>query len=81
MYPAGTFPDEVVLANGDEGSDIVWCPLNFNETPPNGSDVLDAGRLDEMLALINLHHVGGDRQAALERVSLDTLVEVSDSIG
>lgn len=74
-YPPRTFPEDAVMAKGADGSDIVWCPLNFKDAPPKGPDVLEAGRLDEMLVLINLEHVGGDREAALKRVSLEMLVE------
>jgi len=76
-YPQRTFPEDAVMAKGADGSDIVWCPLNFKDAPPTGTDVLEAGRLDEMLVLINLEHVGGDREAALQRVSLEALVERS----
>lgn len=72
-YPPRTFPEDAVMARDGAGSDIVWCPLNYRDTPPEGRDVLEAGRLDEMLALINLDHVGGDRNAAGERVDLRSL--------
>ncbi|MFW5741129.1 MAG: YkgJ family cysteine cluster protein [Myxococcota bacterium] len=73
-YPPRTFPEEAVMARGGDGSDIVWCPLNFKTNRPAGEDVLEAGRLDEMLVLVNLEHVGGDRQAAIERIALESLV-------
>jgi uncharacterized protein len=62
---------------GDGSSDenekhLTWCPLNFTERPPSLPDVLDAGRLDEALALLNRAFVGaGD---PLERVALRDLV-------
>ena len=65
------------MARDEDGSDIVWCPLNFKNAPPRGQDVLEAGRLDEMLVMVNLDHVGGDREAALERFALVDLVETS----
>lgn len=73
-YPPHTFPDEAVMGNGGDGSDIVWCPLSFKNDPPQAQDVLEAGRLDEMLVLVNLDYVAGDRQAAVQRISLDHLV-------
>ena len=73
-YPPRTFPEDAVLARDGDGSDIVWCPLNFKNAPPEGRDVLEAGRLDEMLVLVNLDHVGGDREVALQRIPLEQLV-------
>jgi hypothetical protein len=73
-YPPRSFPDEFVMAHGDDGSDIVWCPLNFTAQPPRGEDVVEAGRLDEMLGVVNLRFVDGDRDAALARHPLIDVV-------
>jgi len=72
-YPPRTFPEDAVMARDGEGSDIVWCPLNFRHAPPEGQDVLEAGRLDEMLALVNLDWTRGDREAAIERTPLEDI--------
>jgi hypothetical protein len=51
-YPEGVIPALAVLARGRDGGDpITWCPLNFREHPPDAGDVLDAERVDAMLAL------------------------------
>ena len=71
LYPKDVVPAEAVMARAGEG-EVTWCPLNFTESAPDGEDVLDAGRLDEMLALINRRFVG-DRDEALERVPLEEL--------
>ena len=73
-YPPRTFPDEAVMARGDDGSDIVWCPLNFTTNAPKGEDVIEAGRLDEMLVVVNLRFVNNDRDAALSRHPLAEVI-------
>jgi len=67
-YPAGSLPDEAVFATG-EGGEITWCPLNYTSEPPRSEDVLQAERIDELLATINLL-AAPDARAALERVAL-----------
>lgn len=71
LYPPDVVPAEAVMASAGEG-EVTWCPLNFTESAPDGEDVLDAGRLDEMLALINRRFVG-ERDEALARVPLEEL--------
>lgn len=71
-YPEGTIPVEAVLARGRGGADaLTWCPLNFQDAPPRSEDVLDAERVDAMLALSN-RDAGGDPG---RRTSLDVLAE------
>ena len=71
-YPEGTIPVDAVLARGRGGSDaLTWCPLNFRDAPPRAEDVLDAERVDAMLALSN-REAGGDPE---RRTSLDSLAE------
>jgi Fe-S-cluster containining protein len=81
-YPAGVVPEEAVRARGRRaapnvrhapdataGPDaITWCPLNYTGAPPRAEDVLDAARVDALLALID-HRYG----AASERVTLVAL--------
>ena len=51
-YPSDVVPVEAVRARAGDKA-LVWCPLNFTAHPPTGADVLDAGRLDEALAVLN----------------------------
>jgi hypothetical protein len=51
-YPAGFIPVDAVRARSGVG-EITHCPLNFTERPPRGRDVLDAERVDQILALVN----------------------------
>ena len=52
QYPAGTVPEASVRGRTSRG-EITYCPLNFTEAPPRGPDVLDAERVNQMLALVN----------------------------
>ncbi len=66
-YPTGTLPVEATLARGrGTGEPITWCPLNFTQASPGADDVLDAARVDAMLALSN-REAGGhpERRTAL----------------
>lgn len=67
-YPAGTVPVDAVRASA--GGDVTWCPLNFEDTPPEAHDVLDAERVDLMLALINRDHSA----TPTRRTSMATIV-------
>ncbi|MCU0672558.1 MAG: YkgJ family cysteine cluster protein [Myxococcota bacterium] len=70
-YPNDVVPIEAVRARAGDKA-LVWCPLNFTTRPPTGPDLLDAGRLDEALALLNRAYVGdGD---PLVRIDLRDLV-------
>lgn len=51
-YPRGTLDEETVRASS-EGGDVTWCPLNYGERGPAREDVLDAERVDVLLALVN----------------------------
>jgi hypothetical protein len=52
-YPPGFVPVEAVRGRDARGHDLTWCPLNFRDDTPRPDDVLDAGRVDEMLALVD----------------------------
>lgn len=51
-YPEGTLPEGTVMGRAPAG-EVTWCPLNFRERGPEPVDVLDAERVDVMLALVN----------------------------
>jgi hypothetical protein len=73
-YPVGAFRGDEVSAHGGDGSELVWCPLNFTKAPPRKEDVVDAERIDSILAVVNLRFVGGDKNAALTRTPLAELI-------
>lgn len=51
-YPPDTLPPDAVRATSTAG-EITWCPLNYGERPPGPEDVLDAERVDVLLAVVN----------------------------
>lgn len=80
-YPEGVVPIESVLARArGTGDPLTWCPLNFERAAPRPDDVLDAERVDAMLALSNREHAArtdgadADRRTAL----VDLAREISD---
>lgn len=50
-----------------------WCPLNFTSRAPAAADTLDAGRVDQLLAVVNRRHADRSSQDPLLRVSLRVL--------
>jgi hypothetical protein len=50
-YPEGIVPVETVRFRA-RALDVICCPLNFTEDEPDERDVLDASRVDTMLALV-----------------------------
>jgi hypothetical protein len=59
-YPEGVIPVEAIFSRArGKGDALTWCPLNFTEQAPRPEDVLDAERVDTMVALSN-REAGGD---------------------
>lgn len=52
QYPAGTIPEASIRGRTSRG-ELTYCPLNFTASSPSGADVLDAERVNQMLALVN----------------------------
>jgi len=52
-YPAGLIPPEALSAKATDGSDLTWCPLNYQNAPPAPANILDAERVDRPLGHIN----------------------------
>jgi uncharacterized protein len=62
-YPAGFIPSAAITrksANGDE----TWCPLNYDAAEPEPADVLDAERVDQILAVVSARYVVAARNDA-----------------
>jgi len=51
-YPTGFIPEAAVRARTHTG-EVTHCPLNFTHTAPASVDVLDAERVDQLLAVVN----------------------------
>jgi hypothetical protein len=76
-YPSGFVPAEAVRSRSAAG-EVTHCPLNFTGRAPDGADVLDAERVDQILALVNHRHAlasGGDPR---ERKELSVLAAEAD---
>lgn len=75
-YPEGVIPRAAIFDRTLGGEPITWCPLNFTLHAPAPSDVLDAGRVDRMLALSN-RDAGGDplRRTSLLALAREALVD------
>ena len=69
LYPRGTWHEEAVFAVTERG-EITWCPLNYVAQMPDSADVLEAERIDELLALANRAADAGD---SLVRTSMRDL--------
>ena len=63
------------FGRSDANEALTWCPLNFSLRAPRSEDVLDASRLNLMIALSN-RGAGGD---ATRRVSLTELARGTSS--
>lgn len=76
-YPAGVIPVDAIsrkTANGD----VTWCPLNYHGREPDSVDVLDAERVDQILAVVAERHATGRGQARHERYALSALAAETD---
>jgi hypothetical protein len=81
-YPEGFVPVASVRMR-IKGGEVTWCPLNYTDTAPRGEDVLDAERVDQILAVVTRRHVanvveargsaGEQNDHALLRVALSDL--------
>lgn len=71
-YPPAFVPLETVRARAP-GGEIVWCPLNFDREAPAAADVLDAERVDAMLALVNQRATTAEDR--LRRTAIRALIE------
>jgi Fe-S-cluster containining protein len=76
-YPEGVIPAAAVarkMANGD----VTWCPLNYHVAQPNPEDVLDAERVDQILAVVADRHVLAHGLSRHERHALSALAAEGD---
>jgi hypothetical protein len=74
-YPADFVPEDAVRLR-TKGGDVTWCPLNYTSSEPNGDDVLDAERVDQILAVVTRRQLTA-ADDALARTSLSDLAAES----
>ena len=70
-YGAGEISEAETFGRNAANEPLTWCPLNFTVRAPSPPDVLDASRLNLMIALSN-QGAGGD---ATRRTSLLELAQ------
>ena len=70
-YPEGFVPEQAVRLRTKTGA-VTWCPLNYTEQGPRSEDVLDAERVDQILALVTRRQVS-EPEDALVRTGLSDL--------
>jgi Fe-S-cluster containining protein len=75
-YPEGFVPEQAVRMRTRAGH-ITWCPLNYTAAEPRGEDVLDAERVDQILAVVTRRQVASPADA-LVRTSLSDLAAEQD---
>ncbi|MEM9191662.1 MAG: YkgJ family cysteine cluster protein [Myxococcota bacterium] len=71
-YPEAVIPPDAVLARGQD-REITWCPLNFRVNQPEAADVLDADRVNTILAVVNRRHSDGKTTPSNTRTALRSL--------
>jgi len=76
-YPEGVIAPEAVTRKTANG-DVTWCPLNYHAAEPNREDVLDAERVDQILAVVAERHAVSHGSSRHERLALSALAAESD---
>lgn len=75
-YPPGFIPVDAVRARSSAG-EVTHCPLNFTEREPEAAHVLDAERVDQILALVNVRFA---REHGLDPEARHPLRELAASL-
>lgn len=68
-YGKNEITEAETFARNEANEPLTWCPLNFTLRAPLAPDVLDAGRLNLMIALSN-RGAGGDAERRTSLVEL-----------
>lgn len=76
-YPHGLIPSEAITRRTENG-DLTWCPLNYHGSEPKGEDVLDADRVDQILAVVAARHAIAHDTDRETRFSLSALAAEED---
>lgn len=72
LYPEGVIPVDAVRLRTSRG-DATICPLNFTDSSPAGEDLIDAARIDTMLALIDRLDAEAKGHALESRIAIREL--------
>jgi hypothetical protein len=79
-YPPGFVPESAVRSRVRDG-EVTHCPLNYTEAAPASPDVLDAERVDQLLALVNHRHALALGVAPDTRTAISQLAAEADMLG
>ncbi|MFT3923612.1 MAG: YkgJ family cysteine cluster protein [Myxococcales bacterium] len=85
-YPPGFVPAGAVRARtsgaaSSSAGEITYCPLNYTEQAPGAADVLDAERVDQLLAIVNHRFALARGVSAEQRTSISELAQGADMLG
>ena len=72
QYPPGVVPEAAVRGRTSRG-EITYCPLNFTGAQPGAADVLDAERVDQLLAIVSVRYAHAHGLDPAARTSLSDL--------
>jgi Fe-S-cluster containining protein len=76
-YPTGLIPASAITRTTPNG-EVTWCPLNYHAHEPNAEDVLDAERVDQILAVVAERHAAQHGLARHTRHALSALAAETD---
>jgi hypothetical protein len=81
-YPAGFVPEGALVQRTEKG-DVTHCPLNYTQAKPDPADVLDAERVDQILAVVNHRFTSqfcahADPRASTQGMAADERVPLSE---
>lgn len=76
-YPTGLIPASAITRVTPNG-DVTWCPLNYDAREPNAEDVLDAERVDQILAVVAERHAARHGLSRHTRHALSALAAETD---
>lgn len=77
QYPQGFVPEAAVRARTRRG-EVTHCRLNFTQAPPRTEDLLDAERVDQILAVVNQRHALARGIDPLARFAISSLAAEAD---
>ena len=75
-YPRGLVPVAAIRAKVGQGT-VTYCPLNYQDAPPTGPDVLDAERVDQILAVVSHRFAESSGEDPGQRTAISQLAAES----
>ena len=66
---------------GADSGEITYCPLNYTAKAPEAADVLDAERVDQLLAVVNHRFAIVQEIPGETRTAISELAQEADMLG